>query len=67
MDQNSSGGGKIVCIYNGIIVKGLTVYETQNMESICVEITINKRKWGILFACIPPNSNNLKLLFEGTT
>ena len=25
------------------------------MESICVDITINKRKWGILFAYRAPN------------
>ena len=60
-DRNSSGGGKIVYICNGILAKRLTIYETQNKESICVEITIKKRKWGILFAYRPPNNNNLKL------
>ena len=32
-DQNPSGG-KIVYIRNGIIAKMITLYETQNMESI---------------------------------
>ena len=45
----------------------LTIYETQNTESICVEIAIKKRKWGILFTYRPPNKNNLKLFFEETT
>ena len=49
MDWNSSGEGKIVWFGNEIIAKRLTVYETQNMESICVEITFKKRKWEILF------------------
>ena len=66
-DRNSSGGGKIVYIRNGIIAKMLTVYETQNTESICVEVTIKKRKWGILFTYRLPNNNNLKLFFEETT
>ena len=66
-DRNSSGGGKIVYIRNGIIPKRLTVYETQNMESICVEITIKKNKWGILFSFRPANSKNPKLFFEETT
>ena len=48
-DQISSGGGKIVYICNGIIAKTLTVYETQNTESISAEITIKKKKWRILF------------------
>ena len=36
---------KIVYIRYGIVAKRLTVYETQNMENICVEITIKKMKW----------------------
>ena len=62
-DRNSSGGGKIIYIRNGIIAKRLTAFETQNIESICVEITI-KRKWGIF---LPPNNSNLKLFFEEAT
>ena len=58
-DRNSSGGGKIVYIRNGIIAKRLTVYETQNTECICVEITIKKRKWANIFTYRPPNNNNL--------
>ena len=38
-DRNSSGG-KIIYIRNVITAKRLTVHETQNTESICVEITI---------------------------
>ena len=40
-DRNSSRGRKIVYIRNEIIAERLTVSETQNTESICVEITIN--------------------------
>ena len=62
-DRNLSGEGKIVYNRNGIIEKRLTVYETQNTESICEEITIKERKWGILFTYKSPNTNNLKLFF----
>ena len=58
---------KIVYIRYGIVAKRLTVYETQNMKNICVEITVKKRNWGILFTYRPPNNNNLKLFFEETT
>ena len=37
------------------------------MENICVEITVKKRKWVILFIYRPQNNNNLKLFFEETT
>ena len=57
-DQNLPGGGKIVYISSGI---------TKNWESICVEITFKKRKWGISFSYRPPTDNNLKLFFEETT
>ena len=45
----------------------LTAFETQNTESICVEITIKKRKWGIFFAYRPPNNNDLRLFYDETT
>ena len=66
-DWTSSGGGKIDYIRDGIIAKRWTVYETQNTESIFVDITIMKKKSGILFTYSPPNENNLKLFFEETT
>ena len=66
-DRSSSGGEKKVYICKGIIAKKLTFYETQNTESICVEIFIKKRKWKTLFAYRPPNNNDLKLFFEETT
>ena len=65
-DQNLSGG-EIVYIRSGVTAKSLTIYETKNTESICVEITIKKRKWGILFSYRPPTEINLKLFFEETT
>ena len=40
---NSSGAGKVVYIRIEIIAKRLTVYETQNTKSICVEIIFKKR------------------------
>ena len=66
-NRNSSGGRKVVYIRDGIITKRLTVYETQNTESICIEITIKKRKCGILSTYWPPNNKNLKLFSEETT
>ena len=52
---------------NGISAKRLTVCETQNTVSICVEITIKNRKCGILFAYRPPNNSNRKVFFDEAT
>ena len=56
-DRNSKGGGKMVFIKEGFIAKQMKNFETINAETICLELTINKRKWCILFAYRPPNTN----------
>ena len=47
----------MVFIREGFIAKQIKDFETINSETICVELTINKRKWCILFAYRPPNTN----------
>ena len=44
--------------------KRLPKFETKVPETICVELTISKKKWCILFAYRHPQNNNLKTLFE---
>ena len=45
-DRNSKGGGKIVYVRQGLISKRLKNFES----TICLELTISKKKWCILFA-----------------
>ena len=47
----------MVFIKEGFIAKQMKKFETINAENICLELTINKRKWCILFAYRPPNTN----------
>ena len=54
-DRNSKGGGKIVYIREGLISKRIKNFESKIIETICIEITISKKKWCILFAYRPPN------------
>ena len=49
---------------SGIITRTLPKFATQVSKKICVEMTISKKKWCILFAYIPPQNNNLKTFFE---
>ena len=39
-------------------------FETKVLETICVELTISKKKWCILFAYWLPQNNSLKAFFE---
>ena len=44
-DRTTHGGGLIVYVRNGIPVRQVKTFEPPNQEIICLEITINKRKW----------------------
>lgn len=44
----------------------ITLYETQNMESIWVDITVKKRNWGVLFADRSSHNNNIKQFYDET-
>ena len=59
-DRDSKGGGKIVYVREGIVAKRLSHCESPSIESICIELTISKRKWCVLFAYRPPNFSKRK-------
>ena len=56
-DRNSKVGGKIVYVRKGLISKKLKQFESEFIETICIEIKISKKKWCILFAYRPPNTD----------
>ena len=62
-DRNSKGGRKLVYEKQGIIAKRLENLETKFSETICIELTISKKKWCALFAYRPPKQNKT-LFFE---
>ena len=44
------------------MAKRILEYENVNIEIICIEITISKRKWCLTFACrLPYNNNKAKM------
>ena len=63
-DRNKYKRGKTVYIRQGLIPRRLPKTETNVSETRCVELTISKTKWCILFAYRPPQNNNLKTFFE---
>ena len=48
-DKTRHGEGLIVYVRNGIPVKRFKSFKPLNQEIICLEITINERKWSIYF------------------
>ena len=62
-DYNKNGGGKIVFVKEGLIAKRILEYENINIETICIEITIPKKKWRLAFVCRPPYNNNKATFF----
>ena len=63
-DRISKGVGKLVFIREGFIVKQMKKFETTNAETICLDLVIAKKKWCILFAYRPPNTNKDKFFEE---
>ena len=62
-DRNKHGGGLIEYVNKGIICKKLKEHEPKEIESICSEITISKKKWFCISICRPPDYNNLTIFF----
>ena len=56
--HDKNGGGKMIFIREGLIGKGLYTYEDSTFESICLEVTLSKKKWCVTFADRPPHNSN---------
>ena len=51
-------------MWEGIVTKRFSHWESASTESICIELTISKRKWCNLFAYRPPNFNKGQFVKE---
>ena len=63
-DRNKDGGGKMIFIREGLIAKRLYAYEDSTSETICLEVTISKKKWCVTFAYRPPYNSNKHGFFK---
>ena len=66
-DRNNYGGGKMVYIRDRIIAKRLENLEGKHSETICLELTVSKKKWCITFAYRPPSNDNKAIFFYELT
>ena len=58
-DRNEFGGDIMQYVRKGVVCNRITAYETQNVESICSELIISKKRWMIFAVYRPPDSANL--------
>ena len=54
----------MVFVREGFIMKQMKNFETKNAETICLEITIVKKRWCILFAYRLPNTDKEEFFDE---
>ena len=45
-------------VKEGLIAKRILEYKSINIETICIEITLSKRKWCLIFAYRLPSNKN---------
>ena len=57
-DRDRYGGGIIVYVRDDLPFRRRKDLECEHLESICFELALNKRKWGILAVYKPPNTKN---------
>ena len=54
----------MVFVWEGFIAKEMKNFETKYAETVCLEFTIVKKKWCILFAYRPPSTNKEEFFDE---
>ena len=63
-DRNKHGGGLIVFTKKDLITKRKKEFESTDLEVICLELSISKRKWIIFSVYHPPGSGNFANFFS---
>ena len=61
LNRNSNGGGLLLYVCEDIPSKFLKVKSDCNIESVCVEVNLRKKKW-FINASYSPNSPNKSFL-----
>ena len=47
----------MIFVRNGIITRRLQDFEPKDLECICIELTLSKKKWAIFSVCRPQSEN----------
>ena len=57
-DRDENGGGLMIFVRHDIITRRLQDFEPKDLECICIELTLSKKKWAI-FSVYRPQSENI--------
>ena len=63
-DRDKNVGGKMIFIREGLIAKRLYSYEDNTSETICLGVTISRKKWCMTFVYRPSYSSNKDGFFK---
>ncbi len=63
-DRNEHGGGLMQFNRKGVICNRIQTLESEHLEMLSTELTVNKKKWIIFSIYRPPVSSNLKIFFR---
>ena len=63
-DRNEFGGGLMQFVRKGVVCKRVSSFERPNIEIICSDLMVCKKRRAIFSIYRPPDASNLKLFFR---
>ena len=63
-DRNEFGGGLMQFVRKGVVCNRVSTFESPNIEIICSELMICKKRWAIFSIYRPPDVSNLEPFFR---
>ena len=65
-DRNEFGGGLVQFVRKGVVCNGVSTFESPNIEIICSDLMVCKKRWAIFSIYRPPDASILELFFQRT-
>ena len=62
-DRDENGGGLMIFVRNDKITRRLQGFGPKDLECVCIELTLSKKKWAI-FSIYRPQSENISGFFD---
>ena len=62
-DRDEYGGGFMIFVRNDMITRRLHDFEPKDLECICIELTLSKKKW-VIFSVYRPQLENVSGFFD---
>ena len=63
-DRNGFGGDLMQFIRNGVVCDRVSTFENSEIDCICSELMVCKKRWVVFGVYGPPEASNLELFLE---